>query len=188
MSAISLAKTTVSKKKKPVNYVDNKALYAAMSEFKIKYIAAKEAGTELPKVSEYIGSCIYKIATHLSTRPNFINYPFREELISDAIENCLTYIHNFDHVKFQNPFAYFTQTCWYAFIRRIEREKKQLYIKQKTYQNARIHGLVSNSQDGDDGNSSVGTEFESDYMDGLVTDFETKLKEKKKKKVEKNDE
>lgn len=187
MNTISPSKATIAKKKKPVNYVDNKALYAAMVDYKTRVALAKEHETEKPRVPEFVGECIYKIATHLSTRPNFINYPFREELVGDAIDNCLYYIDNFDHVKYQNPFAYFTQISWYAFIRRIQKEKKQLYIKQKTYQNARIHGLVNNFQDGDEDSGGSSQEFGSEYMDDLVTDFETKLKEKKKKKVSKND-
>lgn len=170
-------------KKKAPHYVDNKALYAAMVEYKTAVAKAEAEGVQKPRVSEYIGTCIYRIATHLSSRGNFCNYPFREELVGDAIDNCLNYIDNFDHVKYQNPFAYFTQISWYAFIRRIQREKKQLYIKQKTYQNARINGLVNNFQDGDEVSGGSGAEFGSEYMDDLVQDFEEKLKAKKTKKA-----
>jgi len=72
-----------------------------------------------------------KIATHLSYKPNFVNYMFREDMISDGIENCVQYIHNFDPEKSKNPFAYFTQIIHYAFLRRIQKEKKQLDIKTK---------------------------------------------------------
>jgi len=71
------------------------------------------------------------IATRLSNKPNFASYTFRDDMISDAIENCILYMHNFDPKKSQNPFAYFTQIIHYAFIRRIEREKKYSYTKYK---------------------------------------------------------
>ena len=79
----------------------------------------------------YLGSCFLKIATHLSYKPNFVNYMFRDDMISDGIENCVQYIHNFDPEKSRNPFAYFTQIIHYAFLRRIQKEKKQLDIKTK---------------------------------------------------------
>ena len=84
-----------------------------------------------PKVPNYVGECFLKIATHLSYKPNFVNYMFREDMFCDGIENSLQYIHNFDPEKSTNPFAYFTQIIYYAFLRRIQREKKQLEIKNK---------------------------------------------------------
>jgi DNA-directed RNA polymerase specialized sigma24 family protein len=84
-----------------------------------------------PQISNYLGDCFLKIATHLSYKPNFVNYMFREDMISDGIENCIQYIHNFDPNKSSNPFAYFTQIIHYAFLRRIQKEKKQLEIKSK---------------------------------------------------------
>ena len=81
--------------------------------------------------SDYIGDCFMKIATHLSYKPNFVNYMFREDMISDGIENCVQYIENFNPEKSKNPFAYFTQIIYYAFLRRIQKEKRQLEIKNK---------------------------------------------------------
>jgi hypothetical protein len=89
-------------------------------------------------MTEYIGLCIYKIATRLSTRPNFINYTYRDEMICDAIENCLQYINNFNTEKSSNAFAYVTQICYYAFLRRIQKEKKQVFIKQKSIMESSI--------------------------------------------------
>ena len=100
-------------------------------EFKEKCKVAEEKEKEQPPISNYIGECFLKIATHLSYRPNFINYTYRDEMISDGIENCVQYIHNFNPEKSQNPFAYFTQIIHYAFLRRIQKEKKQLEIKNK---------------------------------------------------------
>ena len=98
---------------------------------KDKVIRAKEEEKPRPRVTNYIGECFLKIATHLSYKPNFVNYMFREDMICDGIENCLQYIDNFNPEKSQNPFAYFTQIIYYAFLRRIQKEKKQLEIKGK---------------------------------------------------------
>ena len=113
------------------NYVDNQRFLEEMITFQKGIAVAKENSTELPQCPEYIGECFLKIAQRLSFRPNFINYAFREEMISDGIENCLQYIYNFNPEKSKNPFAYFTQIIYYAFIRRIQKEKKQQHIKHK---------------------------------------------------------
>ena len=118
-------------KKKGVHYIDNKEFHAAMIAWKELCKEAEEAGEEKPQVTNYIGECFLKIANGLSYRPNFINYTYRSEMVSDGIENCLQYIHNFDPEKSKNPFAYFTQIIYYAFLRRIQKEKKQLEIKGK---------------------------------------------------------
>ena len=133
-------------RKKTEHYVNNKELLEAMIVYRGKVAIAREAfikkypDKEPPKsgpwegkptISNYLGSCFLKIATHLSYKPNFVNYMFREDMISDGIENCVQYIHNFDPEKSRNPFAYFTQIIHYAFLRRIQKEKKQLDIKTK---------------------------------------------------------
>jgi len=117
------------------HYVDNKQLFEVMVEFVIKCKKAKELNQPRPKVPDYVGLCVYQIANRLSFKPNFINYTFRDDMIGDGIENCLTYVHNFNPEKSNNPFAYFTQIIFYAFLRRIEKEKKQLYIKHKSIEN-----------------------------------------------------
>lgn len=118
-------------KKKTEHYVNNKELLEALIVYRTKVAAAKEAGLPKPRITNYLGECFLKIATHLSYKPNFVNYMFREDMISDGIENCVQYIHNFDPEKSKNPFAYFTQIIHYAFLRRIQKEKKQLEIKTK---------------------------------------------------------
>ena len=122
------------KPKKP-HYVDNKEFLAAMLVWKDEVNEAESEGDVLPPIPEYIGECFYKIATHLSYRPNFINYTYREEMIGDGIENCIQYAKNFNPEKSKNPFAYFTQIIYYAFLRRITKEKKQTAIKQKILDN-----------------------------------------------------
>jgi hypothetical protein len=118
-------------KKKSEHYVNNKELLEALIIHRERVARAKEAGLPKPRISNYLGECFLKIATHLSYKPNFVNYMFREDMISDGIENCVQYIHNFNPEKSQNPFAYFTQIIHYAFLRRIQKEKKQLDIKTK---------------------------------------------------------
>ena len=118
------------KKQKNIHYVNNKDFHEALIVYKNKCNTAKEKGDPKPQISTYLGDCFLKIATHLSYRPNFVNYMFRDDMISDGVENCLQYIHNFD-VERTNPFAYFTQIVYYAFLRRIGKEKKQVEIKDK---------------------------------------------------------
>ena len=116
---------------KKEHYVNNKEFLAAMTEYTKNVNRAKRNKQPKPPVTDYIGSCFLKIANHLSYRPNFINYTFRDDMISDGIENCLQYLDNFNPRKSKNPFAYFTQIIYYAFIRRIQKEKKQVTIKNK---------------------------------------------------------
>ena len=111
-------------KKKSEHYVNNRELLEALIVYRAKVKEAEENDLPKPRITNYLGSCFLKIATHLSYKPNFVNYMFRDDMISDGIENCVQYIHNFDPEKSRNPFAYFTQIIHYAFLRRIQKEKK----------------------------------------------------------------
>lgn len=113
------------------HYVNNKEFLEALINYRQEVQRAKDQGKEKPPIPRYIGECILKIANHLSYKPNFVNYMFKEDMISDGIENSIQYLHNFDPNKSSNPFAYFTQIIHYAFLRRIQREKRQLEIKSK---------------------------------------------------------
>jgi DNA-directed RNA polymerase specialized sigma subunit len=117
--------------KKKEHYVNNKDFLDALMVYRKEVKLAKEEGRDKPRVPNYIGECFLKIATHLSYRPNFVNYMFKDDMICDGIENCLQYIDNFDPEKSTNPFAYFTQIIYFAFLRRIQKEKKQLEVKTK---------------------------------------------------------
>ena len=112
------------------HYVNNKDFLYALTDYKRAVLQAKERGEPRPQIPRYIGECFLKIANHLSYKPNFVNYMFREDMVSDGIENCVQYVDNFDTNR-GNPFAYFTQIIYYAFLRRIQKEKKQLDIKSK---------------------------------------------------------
>ena len=126
----------MAKKSKGAHYVNNKEFLEAMVAWREKCAEAEQNGKEQPPVTNYIGECFLKIATHLSYRPNFINYTYKEDMISDGIENCLQYIHNFNPEKSQNAFAYVTQIIYFAFLRRIHKEKKQAAIKQRSIEQA----------------------------------------------------
>ena len=146
--------------KKSEHYVSNKEFTDAVSQYNQEVRLAEQNGETPPKMTEYIGECIYKIATRLSTRPNFINYTYRDEMICDAIENCIQYINNFNEDKSNNAFAYVTQICYYAFLRRIQKEKKQVYIKQQSINNANINMDSFSTIDGEHDPTLINTNVE----------------------------
>ena len=134
-------------RKKTEHYVDNKVFLEEMKKYRKKVLSARKRNRKDPPINDYIGECFLKIANHLSYRPNFINYTYKEDMISDGIENCLTYVANFDPEKSNNPFAYFTQIIYYAFIRRIQKEKKQTHIKNKIIENRQYETFTVNEGD-----------------------------------------
>ena len=164
-------------KQKP-HYVDNKKFLIAMTEYRELRIKAEEEGKKRPQVTNYIGECYLKIANHLSYRPNFINYTYRDDMISDGIENCLQYMDNFDPEKSKNPFAYFTQIIYYAFIRRIQKEKKQQQVKQKMIANFGEEQMMD-QLDGDD------TIYQSQMLEFLRRNSREEPEAYKKKEVKK---
>ena len=173
------------KKVAKAHYVDNALFLEEMIEYKRQYHISKSNDEDLPIISEYLGSVFLKIAQRLSFRPNFINYAFKDDMISDGIENCLHYIHNFNPEKSTNPFAYFTQIIYYAFIRRIQKEKKQLYIKFKSMQNYEINSTYDGSANEGDNVDLTGDYKNSDFrvmVDQFVDNFEQSKKKKAVKK------
>lgn len=167
---------------KTSHYVDNKKLLAELTQYRKDVQEAKHSQTKKPRLSNYVGECILLIANKLSNRPNFINYPFKEEMISDGIENCLMYIDNFDPEKSSNPFAYITQIIYFAFIRRITKEKKHLYTKHKLIERSMIHNELATQSEY---NEQVDqTFFENEHMNDFVRAFEETVIKKKKKKAE----
>jgi len=147
------------------HYVDNKKFLQALIEYRQSIVDAEAEGKERPIVSNYIGECFIKIATHLSYKSNFINYTFKDDMISDGIENCLTAVVKFDPSKGSNPFAYYTQIIYFAFIRRIQKEKKQQATKYKLIENMDIDSLIL--QEHDNG------EFGSQFLDYLKRQMDT---------------
>lgn len=165
------------------HYVDNKQLYACIVEYRQKVLDAKEKGQPRPIIPNYVGECILMIANRLSTKPNFINYSYREEMISDGVENCICYIDNFDPLKSTNPFAYFTQIIYYAFLRRILKEKKQLYIKHKSFENSMIMNELMEQSEFDEKDFTPSyVDLDNTNMFDFIKTFEDNLLSKKKKR------
>jgi DNA-directed RNA polymerase specialized sigma subunit len=147
MQANDQIEPIIESKPVPVHYVDNKKFLEALNEYRSQVLEAKEKGLEKPVLSRYLGECFIKIATHLSYKANFINYTFKDDMISDGIENCLTAVEKFDPSRSSNPFAYYTQIIYFAFIRRIQKEKKQTATKYKMLENIDIDQIVTQSED-----------------------------------------
>lgn len=156
------------------HYVNNKDFYQAIVDYRAK--VEKEPDARIP---EYIGVCIFKICERLSTKPNFVGYSFRDEMISDGIENCIKAVLLFDPNRTNNPFAYFTQIAWNAFIRRISNEKREQYIKHKNVQYSYLSGEMDDSSYGDTGG---GMQIKNnDLSNDIIANFENKLTKSKKK-------
>lgn len=171
----------MSQKKDTSNhYVDNKKLYTEMVKFINSCREASDKGKERPEIPQYIGYAIYSIANKLSTKSNFANYTYRDDMISDGIETCVRYVDRFNPDKYNNPFAYFTKIVYFAFLQRIEKEKKQTLIKHKVLENS----VVMNTLVEIDGDDNV--QFDSSYIDlnndkiiDLIHKFERKRANKK---------
>ena len=144
----------MTRRKRSEHYVNNKEFLAALIKYREDKEIAEIQGKPKPPIPRYIGECFLKIANHLSFKPNFVNYMFKEDMISDGIENCVQYIHNFNPEKSQNPFAYFTQIIHYAFLRRIQREKRQLEIKNKILERSGFSEVFVDDNTIDGGNYS----------------------------------
>lgn len=162
------------------HYVDNKLFLEEMIAHRKAVSLALKEGREKPRLPEYVGKCFMMIAENLSHRPNFLSYSFRDEMISDAIENCVMYADNFNPTKSKNPFAYFTQIVYYAFLRRIQREKKQLYVK---YKSTELIG-VTDEYDQLESDDGMTRQFEMyDNISVFIENFEKSKKMKKKVKI-----
>lgn len=167
---------------KKLHYVNNPEFLAHMKIYIQKVKECKESNGKPPQVSDYIGECITSIANKLANKPNFVNYPFRDDMVADGVENSLQYINNFDPNKSSNPFAYFTQIIYYAFVRRIQKEKKQLYTKYRMIEETLIHdvGADEHMQQG-----KYGSDQADLNMHEFLDNFE-KSRERKKTKAKTN--
>jgi DNA-directed RNA polymerase specialized sigma24 family protein len=161
------------------HYVNNKTLYENMVKYIEQLNYSKSQNKPKPRVPEYVGECIYLICTRLSYKPNFINYTYKEEMVGDALENCIMAVDNFKPDKSDNPFAYFTQIAFNAFLRRIAKEKKQTYIKHKNFEN--LFSLDEIDAVFNDRHHVV--QVTNEYSQDIISSFEEKntlAKEKKK--------
>jgi len=178
----------MSKKRAGNHYIDNERFLEELVTHKKAVAKAKKAGTKPPGVSNYIGQCFLDIANNLAKKPNFANYTYKDEMVSDSVENCIMYATNFDPNKSRNPFAFFTQIIYYAFLRRIQKEKKQLYFKMKCFEENDPTGRFRNWMEEEhskfeDGNQSPYAEFISDSS--LSSESLKPKKKKRKRKVSK---
>lgn len=171
------------KKDKTNHYVDNKVFLAEMIKYRDSVIEANAGNASRPVVPNYIGDCLFKIASHLARKPNFANYTFKEDMIMDGVENCLLYIDNFNPEKSKNPFAYFTQIIYYAFLRRIQKEKKQLYVKYKSMENEMMNTIIND--DTGTAQALIGSGVHDDYSEEFIGEFIESFEENKRKKVKK---
>ena len=166
--------------KREKHYVNNADFLAALIEYKKNCDEAKNKKKPEPPIPNYIGECFLKIADHLSRKPNFVSYSFRDEMISDGIENCLMYFKNFDPIKSKNPFAYFTQIIYYAFLRRIMKEKKQLYVKYKATEQ---FGILDEFEMFEDSDGNMRQFQLYDNISEFIQTFEENKKKKKRIKT-----
>lgn len=164
---------------KQKHYINNLDFLKALEDYKAACVEAAKQNQPKPIIPNYIGECFMKIAEGLSHKPNFINYTYRDEMVSDGIENCLMYFENFDPAKSKNPFAYFTQVIYFAFLRRIQKEKKQLYVKYKATE---LYGILDEFEmlESEDGSTK-----QFDLYDNIAEFIETYEITKKAKKAEK---
>ena len=166
--------------KKTNHYVNNADFLKALIDYREKCELANKEGKPEPQIPNYIGECFYKIADHLSRKPNFISYSFRDEMVADGIENCLMYFRNFDDSKSKNPFAYFTQIIYYAFLRRIMKEKKQLYVKYKATE---MFGILDENEMFEDSDGNMKQFQLYDNISEFIHTFEENKRKKKEGKT-----
>ena len=162
------------------HYINNKDFLKEMTAYRTSIRKAKRLGQPKPQIPRYVAECFMKIAENLSHKPNFLSYTFRDEMVADAIENCVMYVDNFDPSKSSNPFAYFTQIVYYAFLRRIQKEKKQLYVKYKSTETAGILDEFELNEN-EDGTFRQFELYEN--ISEFISNYENARKAKKAKKI-----
>lgn len=156
-------------------YVDKQKLYQSLSDYYYAYHHAKKHNTPQPRIPDYVGECILLIAENFAKKPSYSQYPFVEDMIGDAVENCVMYIHNFNPEKSNQPFSYITQIVYYAFLRRIMKEKKYLATKFKAILNANLTSVASGQQDHDTLNYGIEIqqgEAVEEYISRFLDEFE----------------
>lgn len=164
-----------------VDYVNNAKFLEEIRKHEAKVKIAKEQGLELPRINDYLGDCIYRIANRLASSPNFYGYSFRDEMISDAIENCILYFDRFNSTLYDNPFAYYTQITKWAFLRRISKEEKERYTLYKNFEISMLHnGLLDN----DETENLISAPMYDNILE-FIRNFEEKERQKKLKKSKK---
>ena len=162
------------------HYIDNERFLKELVSHRKAVAKAKKGGRKPPGVNDYIGKCFLDIANNLAKKPNFANYTYRDEMICDSVENCVMYATNFDPKKSRNPFAFFTQIIYYAFIRRIQREKKQLYVKMRCFEQNDPTGRFRNWMESE--HQKYGEGEQSPFADFIMSDPPSESQQSKKRK------
>jgi hypothetical protein len=169
------------------HYVNNAEMLEAIKTYKTQLKDARDNGTDEPRIPEYLGKCVLMIANRLSHKSNFINYSYRDDMVLDGIENCIQCMNSFDPDKSSNPFSYFTQVIYFAFLRRIAKEKKQSYIKGKLIQDMAFESfeLQDHDDDGDFKNAYAAfMQAHSTFDDSFIKNKEKKKKVKEEQSLE----
>ena len=181
------------KRTKNVHYINNQEFSQAVVDYVTTVKESKDKNETIPVVPDYIAMSFLRIAENLSHKSNFIRYTYREEMVMDAVENCLKAVENYDinaatRTGKPNAFAYFTQIIWYAFLRRIQKEKRQQDIKEKYLSQSGVEAFIANEL-ANDAATQVATHFIDTLKDRIdkVKAYDTEIKEfaktsKKKKK------
>ena len=158
-----------------INFINNKDFFKALVEYREQLLKNIEEGKPKPQVTDYIGKSIMLICNNLAKRPNFSGYTYKQDMISDGIIMSLAAVDNFDPARTENPFGYFTQIAWNAFLQRIAKEKKQTYLKHKNFENS----FLMNNLWTDAENIHLSS---NEFSDRIITDFEAKIKSTSAKK------
>ena len=169
------------------HYVNNAEMLEAIKTYKTRLKDARDNGANEPRIPEYLGKCVLMIANRLSYKSNFINYSYRDDMVLDGIENCIQCMNSFDPDKSSNPFSYFTQVIYFAFLRRIAKEKKQSYIKGKLIQDMAFESfeLQDHDDDGDFRNAYAAfMQANSTFDDSFIKNKEKKKKIKQEQSLE----
>jgi hypothetical protein len=173
-------------RKQSIHYVNNATFSQAVVDYVSHVEKCKKEKESIPKVPDYIAQCFLRIAEGLSHKANFIRYTYREEMVMDAVENCLKAISNYNleaatRTGKPNAFAYFTQITWFAFLRRITKEKKQQDIKLKYLTKSGIESFIDVGDEA--AGESVATHFVDTLKDRIqrVRNTDTEVKEFVKK-------
>lgn len=181
------------RKRDSIHYVNNADFSQAVVEYVKTVNTAKENNVQLPIIPDYIAQCFLRIAQGLSYKSNFIRYTYREEMVMDAVENCLKAIYNYNietatRTGKPNAFAYFTQISWFAFLRRIAKEKKHQDVKLKYLTESGMENFIMNELDA----GGISDQVAAHYIDTLQSriekikdndaEFKEYVKEEKKKR------
>lgn len=162
------------KASKGKHYVSNADLYEEFVKWHEKIKEANEKGLPEPPIPNTIGLAFLQIATNLVKKHNWLgNQKWHEEMVGNAIEDSVRYARTFDINRTKNPFSFFTQTCYYAFLRTIYKEKRNDYVKHKSMLNA----IMSNSEHMEQLDDDIEIEtldYNQENIEKFIQDFEKK--------------